>query len=690
MLTIAKSYPAAATTTTATTTAPGATPISVENDPKCSTSAVIGKPTIHPPTSILSAFPPFIIQKILEYVDQFDLVRLLLTCSQFYGLAMEKLYRRITVVLDAEFPVKYRGDSHKYISANGMVYMDSSLIMKLHNLHKFVNTVRNNETIFQLVKYFVFDKSYEAQGSDTLKVTQSQILNMFRHSNNLSFLHISFVDFGEGVGQLTDFFLLRNVRQKMFKLLITEPSQLVTPIIPPNLTNLFLMLEDQDIQCMDLSTSPHDTFNSLFTLTCSTSRQMGLSILEKIKLSSPDMKLKLKGLTVFHRHNQYEGLDDNDDLHLFMSGHSSDDSSDDESVLNMGRKLDFGIIEQKVDLTYLTHLYLKVDCNEHRDNMCNCYETFFKQFEDFAQKNDGLPNLVNFEVESYPNMEWLRPHQQMENILTPLGSFIKTLVNLLRLTIDFTTPGFKMFDSSLGLSNYLLNKLNEHLMEAFFLSFFINNDKLPLLTKLKTLQLPDFFTSFVYYKPDFMESLLHTCKCWGCHLLLETLKNEFFDTRIDDTVDTTYYMSIGYILGKLQADREVCIPIKEQTFHYSKYPINKGQPHTLHTNFHSDSANCCCDLKNDPLGVGEMNIDNLITTYIVHQLDPIIDYLTIMFVNLDNLMIHGIYYERDWFLNQLVPIYDSHSYPKAFLDQVQDEMERGIHPEGPFGNFRGR
>ena len=655
-----------------------------------SNKCIIGKKTIHPPDSLLSMFPPFIIQKILEYVDQFDLIRLLLTCSQFYGLAMEKLYRRITVVLDAEFPIKYQGDSQKYISANGMVYMDSSLIFKLRNLHKFVNTVRNNKTIFQLIKYFVFDKSYEASGSDTLKVTQNQILNMFRHSNNLSFLHISFVDFGEGVGQLTDFFRLRNVRKKMFKLLITEPSQLITPIIPPNLTNLFLMLDDEDVKLMDLSTAPYDTFNSLFTLTCSTTRQMGLSILENIKLSSPNMKLKLKGLTVFHRHNQCEALDENDDLRLYFDGGVNNNDDDEDSEVNMRKELDFDIIEQKVDLTYLSHLYLKVDCNKHRDNLCNCYDTFFKKFEAFAQKNNGLPNLVNFEVESYPNMEWLRPHQQMDNILTPLGSFIKTLVNLLRLTIDFTTPGFKMFDSSLGLSNYLLNKLNEHLMEAFFLSFFINNDKLPLLTKLKTLQLPDFFTSFVYYKPDFMESLLHTCKCWGCHLLLQTLKDEFFDIRIDDTVDTTYYMSIGYILGKLQADREVCIPIKEHTFHYNKYPINKGQPHTLHTNFHTDNQPCLCDFERDPFGTDEMNIDNLITTYIIHQLYPIIDYLTIMFVNLDNLMIHGIYYERDLFLNELVPIYDSHNYPKTFLAKVQDEMERGILPEGPFGNFRGR
>ena len=101
--------------------------------------------------------------------------------------------------------------------------------------------------------------------------------------------------------------------------------------------------------------------------------------------------------------------------------------------------MDFEIINQTIDLTYLSHLYLKVDCNEHRDNLCNCYEIFFDKFSQFSNQNNGLPNLINFEIESYPNMEWLRPHQQMENILTPLSGFIKTLTNLLRLTIDFST-----------------------------------------------------------------------------------------------------------------------------------------------------------------------------------------------------------------------------------------------------------
>ena len=119
------------------------------------------KNTIHPTNSLITKLPPYIIQQILEYVNQFDLINLLLTCSRLYLLAIEKLYKRITIVLEAEFPNKYKGDSHKYIIDNGMKYMDSSLIFKLNNLLKFIITITKNKSIFQLIKYVVFDKSYD-------------------------------------------------------------------------------------------------------------------------------------------------------------------------------------------------------------------------------------------------------------------------------------------------------------------------------------------------------------------------------------------------------------------------------------------------------------------------------------------------------------------------------------------------
>ena len=39
--------------------------------------------------------------------------------------------------------------------------MDSSLIFKLNNLLKFIITITKNKSIFQLIKYVVFDKSYD-------------------------------------------------------------------------------------------------------------------------------------------------------------------------------------------------------------------------------------------------------------------------------------------------------------------------------------------------------------------------------------------------------------------------------------------------------------------------------------------------------------------------------------------------
>ncbi|CAI5755668.1 unnamed protein product [Candida verbasci] len=645
--------------------------------------------TSQPYNSIISKLPPYIISIILEYVSQFDLVNLCLTCSHFYRLSIERLYKRITIIINAELPVKY-SNSQDYIIENGLKHMDSSLIFKFENLIKFITTLNLNFDLIQFIKYFIFDKCL-FKDEEKLQILQNHFISFFgKYSTGLNFLHISFIDFNQGIVKLTNFLKNANVRNKMFKLLITSWSELFEPFVPSNMTNLFMMLQDQDVvrESINLNAEPYNMFNSLFTLTVSTTKQLGLSILDKIVLNSPRMKLKLKGLTIFHKHK----VTPNDMEDLMLESHQLNTDPSDEEIKPM--KLDFESINSKIDINYLSHLYLKVDCNEHRDSLCNCFEKFFNDFSEYSRLNNGLPNLKNFEIESYPNLNWLRPHQQMENILVPLGGFIKTLGNLSSLTIDFSTPGFKMFDNNLGLSNYLLNKLNEHLMEAFFLSFF-TNDKLPLLTNLKVLQLPDFFTSFVYYKPDFMESLLHTCKCWGCQLVLEKLEDEFFDKDEDIDLQSSYYMLIGYILGKLQADREVCIPIKEKTFLYSSYPIFKGQAHTLHLAFHKDQEEegevinkCKCDIINDSYGLDPMNIDTLVTTYIVHQIKPIIKFLSIMFLSLENLMIHGIYYEKDLKTKEFHPIYDSKEYPDELLQLAAERIQNNVTPKGPFGNFR--
>ncbi|KAK6459070.1 uncharacterized protein RJT20DRAFT_11665 [Scheffersomyces xylosifermentans] len=676
------------------------------------------KRIIQPRNSILKKLPASILADTLQYVDQYDLLNLSLTCSTLNHLAVNRLYKRVTVILNGEFPRRYKDNAHQYISENGLKYMDSSIILNLESLIKFLTSLHTNPELIQKIKFFVFDKCYKVDQVD-INLIQSKIIEFFgSNSTEINFLHITFIDFITGIIKLTDFLKNSNVRNKIFKLFVTKTEDLYEPNIPQSLINLFLMLNEVELMekdfVFDLSKQPYDVFNSLFTLTCSTNNQVGLEILKKIKLYQKDMKLKLKGLTIFHCHKE-NFSDENDLFNDYSSNNmrSGEDGDHFNQYMNqISKKLDFFSIHEKIDIMNLTHLYLKVDCNEHRHNHCNCFESFFKNFTEFSVQNGGLPNLINFEVESFPNLDWLRPHQILENILTPLGGFIKTLTSLSRLTIDFSTPGFKMFDNNMGMSTWLLNKLNERLMEAFFLCFFTSSNKSNMVTNLKTLQLPDFLTSFIYYKPDFYESLLHTCPCWGCQLVLEQLCHSFYPINsesINDNTDdeeeenatldleSTYYMLIGYILGKLQADREVCIPIKEKTFNYGKYPIYKGQPHTLHNGFHKgedadddeeECTKCSCSIKQDPMGKSRMNIDNLVTTYIVHQLDPIIQYLSNIFLNLDNLMIHGIYYEYDTKLDRLAPIYDDYEYPADFLAEKQDEIDRGIKPSGPFGYFR--
>lgn len=662
-----------------------------------------------PDDSIVNKLPVSVLREVVQYVDQFDLVNLAVTCSQLYPIATERLYQRVTVIINAQFPVKYGKDSNRFIRDNGIKYMDSALILNVKHLLKFIDTISLNLNLLQKIKFFVFDKCYTCMNHD-INMIQTQLIEFIgNNSNEISFLHITFIDFLTGISKLTNFLLNENIRNKIFKLFVTTCLDLFVPTIPLGLTNLFLMLDELELMEMntiDLSTYPFEVFNSLFTLTCSTNNQFGLEILKKMKLISDDIKLKLKGFTLFHCHKENLLSDEHD---IFSTFHH-DNPQFLEYIDKIDKRLNFDVLEAKIDIANLNLLYLKLDCYEHRSNHCNCFQKFFKDLTQFSCNNGGLPNLSCFELELYPNFDWLRPHQILENNLTPVGEFIQSLTNLSRLTIDFLTPAFKMFDHSIRMTSSLLNKLNERLMDAFFYSFFtdpqsrLSNDT--PIKNLKTLQLPDFLTSFIYYKPDFYQSLLHTCKCWGCQLVLGKLKESFFplyepEDEDDDLFEvatggrvlddeSAYYILIGFILGKSQADREVCIPIKQTKFNYKNYPIYKGQPHTLHNHYHHrNDPKCKCDIHGDPNGESEMNIDTLVTTYLVHQLNPIVTYISSIFQNLENLMVHGIYYEYDEQSDLLRPIFDAEEYPAELLLARQEEIARGTKPNVPFGHFKG-
>ncbi|CAH2352012.1 hypothetical protein CLIB1423_05S03642 [[Candida] railenensis] len=688
----------------------------------------------------LSCLPDTVVECIFQYVDQFDLIHFSQVSQRFHSIANKRLYKRVTVILNAEYPTRYEGDSKFYIRENGIKHMDSALILNYSNLIKFNQTLMEKPELTDNIKFFVFDKCSTLKGnvptsdgvlcSKALNQLHSDLIDFFgTHSKSLNFLHITFIDFVNGLEKLNKFLQNGNIRNKLFKLFINSLPELYTPKLPMGITNLFLMLDELELSMtpqIDIGCDqPYEIFNSLQTLTFSTTDHLGLEIIRKFKLRYGE-KLKLKGLTIFHCHKEADAstLEETE----FQSSIDHENQARNDYIHSIDKHITFQTISEKIDITCLNQFYLKIDCFSDRNNVgCNCFPTFFQDLSDFSIQNGGLPNLESFELELFPNLEWLRPHQMLESILGPLGTFIKTLSSLSRLSIDFSTLGFKMFDNGIGLSSVLLNKLNERLMQAFFLCFFstvagstshddnpqsqaISQSQSTVVQNLKSLQLPDFLTSFIYYKPDFYESFLHTCQCSGCAGVLKLLENQFYplheeneDDEDDDDEDgesaldlqSTYYLLIGFILGKLQADREVCIPIKKNTSNYRYYPIYKGQSHTLHHQFHKHvhggDADEDCECKcfhtastpvNDPTGSSPLNIDNLATTYIIHQLRPIVEYLTKIFVELDSLMIHGIYYEKceD---GTMKSVFDADEYPTE-IKEMPIENNESI----PFGNFK--
>lgn len=690
----------------------------------------------------LSSLPDAVLEAIIENVDQFDLINLCTVNSRLNQIASNRLYKRVTIILKPEFPTRFNRDSKRYIRENGLKYMDTSLILSFENLVRFNQTVLANPLLIDKIKFFIFDKcetSITSMSGDStahsniisqemLNSTHSEIVDLFgKHSDSINFLHITFVDFFNGVMKLNKFLSNDNVRNKLFKLLINKLDELYTPRLPPGLTNLFLLLDEIELsrtQIIDLGVGGNfEILNSLQTLTFSTTQHLGLDIIRKLELRFNE-KLRLRGLTIFHCHKEVGPLQDSyTDAAVEVDGELESASGSTSYIKSIDKNLDFMTISAKIDLNYLSQLFLKIDCfidsrNEsHGDNGCNCFPKFFQDLTNYLVTHSGLPNLQIFELELFPNLEWLRPHQILEGILTPLGTFIKTLSSLTKLSIDFSTLGFKMFDNGMGMSSELLNKLNERLMQAFFLCFFSTITQSTeaqssnyqtesylgvVISNLRTLQLPDFLTSFIYYKPDFYESFLHTCKCRGCYKVLRMLQEQFYplneeDNESDDNevetgdgdnegkldLQSSYYLLIGFILGKLQADREVCIPIKKSASNYRQYPIYKGQLHTLHHQFHlNDNCKCSTRPEDDPSGTSPLNIDNLVTTYIIHQLRPIVKYLSKIFQKLDNLMIHGIYYEMSP-EGIMKPIFDDEAYPFGFERFQVDPI-----PDLPFGCYK--
>lgn len=594
---------------------------------------------------ILNVLPKTVFQDVLLFVDQYDLCSLLLVNQEIYELATSKLYERVVVQLKPQFPLKYHDNRRKYVQEAGLRYLNSSIIFDLLQVLQFAVSLKVNPNLIPKFKLFIFEHCGEGD-LQTYKI-QSKLYTFFgKYCTDLKFMNIAITDYNINFDQLIEYSSLETIRKKIYKLFILKISQLYEPTVPANVTNLYLLLNERDLidnGPIDLSYPRFEYLNSLQRLTCGTIHELGLEVLKCFQVEE---KLKLRGLNVNHLHDEetFEEL---------------------QFVNTFDKQLSFEVISDRIDLSYLTHLTLKAECISQG---CHCFPYFFQHWLEYFKQNDC--KISSLTLERFSRTD-LHSDQFITDVIQPLGKLINSAKKLQSLFIDFQTPEFKFGQEQVP--PLFVNRQDDNYLEQIFLNFF---PKSSLIRKsLRVLQIDDFFSSFIYYKTGFMNSILHTCKCWGCFLVLEKLK--MFIHEANGNVDASYYAITGSLLMKLRIDRPVFTPITDTTPNWNEYPIYSGNKHWLHDRYHLKECNCN---EEPPF------IDNIVTTYLVHQSIPIVKYISKILPNLESLMINGIYWEYDRNENGFVTTYDEMEYPQAHLDSPLVNLKEV--PPGPFGEFR--
>ncbi len=136
-------------------------------------------------------------------------------------------------------------------------------------------------------------------------------------------------------------------------------------------------------------------------------------------------------------------------------------------------------------------------------------------------------NLTSLEVGA---LWWLRPQQLLE-ASSAVGRFIRTLSLVSRLSLDLTSPGFRIFD---GLSTYQYHSQQDEwaiarIIHIEYLYWPAEEQSITNYFNFLTLRLLSHLLQM-----NSMSRLLHTCTCWGCNHVLERLRDLFSFTNHDD------------------------------------------------------------------------------------------------------------------------------------------------------------
>lgn len=466
----------------------------------------------------LQNLPLPVLSEILSYVDPAVLPNVAATCSRLYLAATTLLYRSIQIVPhphDLGNKCCRRAGQNKNLEgaydellnnkSKNPVYKGCR-IFHLPQIEALAATLEKNPLLAEKIYYFDFHFGYS---DDRVKLCQSN-MHLIMQTYALNIRRYRMMYNNVEVDALTlhadgPFINASHVE-------VTDLGELET-MHERRIDAISFHLDQSQIGSLDLFSSNLDYLYQIPALEFATVHGFGLDVVRALHCGP--VKLETSLLTLEHRHE---------------AEHEEYESRGAAGFESESHRLDFGVLEEKFLLTRLTSLHLRVSCREHNDDFiddgCHCFVGFLADWQRYLSANSGLPNLRELELSVPPAREWARPHDLLNAIVTPSSDFIKTLTGLKSLTFGLCMQTYKMYEQT-GMSPARLNRVNTRLIEAFFLSLG------GVMQTLEHMELPDFLMAFFFYKPQFMELLLHTCQCSGCSMVLKELDVDLLGNEED-------------------------------------------------------------------------------------------------------------------------------------------------------------
>lgn len=566
--------------------------------------------------------PSDVIVLILSHLDQHSLCQLAQTSSRLCQLVSNVLYHDIFVSIGCTYPLEVDEDLRKHLIQFEMWKSNWSFIVEEELFALLISSIKRNPTLASKIKRFQMPE-----------INRKRYRDAYNTLSNALKLASTYKSFETEEEKGPHYPRIEGERD-------TKGLKPVGPIFLSGIegtchSNRLRHLTNVDL---DLSSSHLESFYCLKSISCDMTSG-GLEFLDRLRLCS---NVKLEPTTLSLKHVSF----------LKEADHTY--------------HLDFSSIERKIAVRKLRNLMLEIDCLAEDGNRCQCFSRFLNDIESHASNHRNLPDLESFSLKISAVDDWLHPSEFLAIILTPIRNTISNLVGLEELEINLASLSLKMYSDS-GMPPNVLNKLNQKLIEAFFLPFH-SEENSSSSEKLKSLKLPDFLTSFVFYKPLFNESLLHTCQCAGCANVLtyisEKLTKDFDELLQDMTPETLYYLVMGIILEHLQAKRQF-VPLGAASKPLESF-VYEGSQCVIFDALSEEE-----DVSPDD---EMLNLDRIAITYIIHQLRPFVDFLSSVFVELEDLMIHGIAFKR--VNNKFESVFDNEMYPITLSEQ-----ELGSHKD---------